>query len=95
MITSLEEMIELPNFDHKTTSIIKFTTQKMKFSINDIFSKYDQIGRKLRICSHLLKKSLMENCIFCAVICVNMSLSFKLMLYFISMIFRVVTKFHF
>ena len=49
MITSLEEMIELPNFDHKTTSIIKFTTQKMKFSINDIFSKYDQIGRKLRI----------------------------------------------
>ena len=68
MITSLEEMIELPNFDHKTTSIIKFTTQKMKFSINDIFSKYDQIGRKLRIRSHLLKKSLMENCIFCAVI---------------------------
>ena len=68
MITSLEEMIELPNFDHKTTSIIKFTTQKMEFSINDIFSKYDQIGRKLRIWSHLLKKSLMENCIFCAVI---------------------------
>ena len=67
----------------------------MKFSINDIFSKYDQIGRKLRIWSHLLKKSLMENCIFCAVIWVNMSLSFKLMLYFISMIFRVVTKFHF
>ena len=39
----------------------------MKFSINDFFSKYDQIRRKLRIWSHLLKKSLAENFIFCAV----------------------------
>ena len=39
----------------------------MKFSIKDFFSKYDQIRRKLRIWSHLLKKSLMENFIFCAV----------------------------
>ena len=31
-------------------------------------SKYDQIPRKLRILSHLLKKSLMENFIFCLVI---------------------------
>ena len=43
------------------------TAQKMKFSIKDFFSKCDQIHRKLRICSHLLKKSLMENFIFCAV----------------------------
>ena len=42
------------------------TAQKMKFSIKDLFSKYDQICRKLRIWSHLLKKSLMENFIFCA-----------------------------
>ena len=41
-------------------------SQKMKFSIKDIFSKCDQIRRKLRICSYLLKKSLMENFIFCA-----------------------------
>ena len=40
----------------------------MKFSIKDFFSKCDQIRRKLRIWSHLLKKSLMENFIFCAVI---------------------------
>ena len=40
------------------------TARKMKFSINDFFSKCDQI---LRIWSHLLKKSLMENFIFCAV----------------------------
>ena len=39
----------------------------MKFSIRDSFSKCDQIRRKLRIWSHLLKKSLMENFVFCAV----------------------------
>ena len=43
------------------------TEQKLKFSINGFFSKCDQIRRKLRIWSHLLKKSLMENFIFCAV----------------------------
>ena len=37
------------------------TVQKMKLSIQDFFSKFDQIRRKLRIWSHLLKKSLMEN----------------------------------
>ena len=42
-------------------------TAQMKFFIKDFFSKYDQIRSFLRICSHLLKKSLMENFIFCAV----------------------------
>ena len=41
--------------------------KKMKFSIKDFLSQCDQIHRKLRIWSHLLKKSLMENFIFCAV----------------------------
>ena len=36
----------------------------MKFSIKEFFSQFDQIRRKLRIWSHLLKKSLMENFIF-------------------------------
>ena len=36
----------------------------MKFSIKEFFSKFDQIRGKLRIWSHLLKKSLMENFIF-------------------------------
>ena len=36
----------------------------MKFSIKDFFIKCDQIRRKLRIWSHLLKKSLMKNFIF-------------------------------
>ena len=39
----------------------------MKFSIKDFFSKCDQIRSFLRIWSHLPKKSLMENSIFCAV----------------------------
>ena len=39
----------------------------MKFSIKDFFCKCDQIRRKLGIGSYLLKKSLMENFIFCAV----------------------------
>ena len=39
----------------------------MKFSIKDLFTKLDQIRRKQRIWSDLLKKSLMENFIFCAV----------------------------
>ena len=39
----------------------------MESSFKDFFSKYDQICRKLQIWSHLLKKSLMENLIFCVV----------------------------
>ena len=46
---------------------IALTAQKMKFSIKNFFSKFDQIRRKQWIWSHLLKKSLMENFIFCAV----------------------------
>ena len=39
----------------------------MKFSIKDFFSKYDQIRRKLRIYLDLLKKSLIDDFIFCVV----------------------------
>ena len=39
----------------------------MKFFIKDFLSKCDQMYRKLRIWSHFLKNSLMENFIFCAV----------------------------
>ena len=42
--------------------------KKMKFFIKDFFNKFDQIRRKLRIWSHLLKKSLIETFIFGAVI---------------------------
>ena len=43
------------------------TAQKMRFFIKDFFSKSDQIRSFLRIWSHLLKRSLMESIIFCAV----------------------------
>ena len=46
----------------------EYTAQKMKFSIKNFFSKYEQIRSFLQIWSHLLKKSLMENFIFCPVI---------------------------
>ena len=45
-----------------------YTAQKMKFSVKAFFGKFDQIHRFLRIWSHLLKKSLMENFIFCSVL---------------------------
>ena len=42
-----------------------YNAQTMKFSIKYFFS---QCCRKLRIWSHLLRKSLMENLIFCTVL---------------------------
>ena len=59
-------------FDSKIQLTVQNATglaaQKMKFSNKDFFSKCDQIRRKLPIWS--LKKSLMENFIFCVVACV-------------------------
>ena len=56
--------------NHSTIWCTIYTAQRMKFSIKDFFSKCDQIRRKLRISPHLLKKFLMENFIFCAVLSV-------------------------
>ena len=47
--------------------VTRDTAQKLKFSIKDFFSKFDQIRSFLWIWSHLHKKYLMENFIFCAV----------------------------
>ena len=46
---------------------LTYTAQKMKFSIKDFSCKCDQIRSFLRIWSHLLENSLMENFIFCPV----------------------------
>ena len=48
----------IDTFQSNICKIIIFTTQKLKFSIKDFFSKWR---------TPLLKKSLMENLIFCAV----------------------------
>ena len=57
--------------DHRQRSFTKLRktniAKKMNFLIKDFFSKCDQIRSFLRIWSHLLKKSSMENLIFCAV----------------------------
>ena len=55
---------------------LDYTAQKMKFSIKDFLSKCDQIGRKLGIWSHILKKYLIENFIFCAVLVSQIRLLF-------------------
>ena len=55
----------------KRSLVSPHTAQKIKFSIKDFFSKWDQNRRKLRIWSHLLKKFLIENFIF--VQCANYS----------------------
>ena len=64
MITFVMEMPTSKS--HRVTKLWSHdTAQKMKFSIKDFFSKCDQIRSFLRIWSHWLKKSLMENFIFC------------------------------
>ena len=49
-------------------NFLRYNEQKRKFSIKDFFSKCDQFCKLLRIWSHLLKKPMMENFIFCAMI---------------------------
>ena len=53
-------------FEVNSQDTRKTAAQKLKFSIKYFFSKYDQILSLLRIWSHLLMKSLMENFGFCA-----------------------------
>ena len=48
--------------------LFAYSAQKMRFSNKDFFSKCDQILKKLQIWLYLLKKSLMENFIFLAVL---------------------------
>ena len=45
--------------------LVPVTPQKIKFSIRNFFRKCNQILSFLRILSHLLKKSLIENFTFC------------------------------
>ena len=59
--------VSIVEFEQVNASCVSFTGQKMNFSMKDFFSKCDQIRSFLWIWSHLLKKSLMENFIFCAV----------------------------
>ena len=66
----------------------QITAQKMKFFIKDFFSKCDQICRNLRIWSHLLKKSLIGNFSFCAVIASSKMTSYLKMLPVTKICFR-------
>ena len=55
----------------------------MMFSSKDFSSKCDQIRSFLQIWSHLLKKYLMRNLIFCAVLCSSGILSFIICVYYL------------
>ena len=57
-------IFDLNHLDTLELKFMDYTAQKMKFSIEDFFSKCDQICKKLRVWSHLLEKSLMGNFIF-------------------------------
>ena len=73
-ICKMKYFVEIIN--SKLIVYLSYTAQKMKFSIKDFCSKCDQIQRKLRIWSRLLKKSLMENFIFCAVLTIRSQVNF-------------------
>ena len=55
------------SLNSKPWKFVTLTAQKLKFSIKDFFSKWDQIRSFPWIWSHLLMKSLMKNFFFCAV----------------------------
>ena len=56
----------------KCSYFYTITLHTKKFFIKDFFHKCDQVRRKLRIWSHLLKKYLMENFIFSEVLLLNL-----------------------
>ena len=62
-------LLESPTQKKKVEKLIVIEwSQRMKFSIKDFFSKCDQIRSFLWSWLQLLKKSLMENFIFCTVL---------------------------
>ena len=69
------------SFNGKYSKILRktvvYTAQKKKFSTKDFFNKCDQIRSFLRIWSHLLKKYLMENFAFYAVLSTLNSIRIK------------------
>ena len=65
-VTSVWDSCKASYVFHTFAFQTRITAQKMKFSIKGFFGKCDQICSFMRIWSHLLKKSLMENFIFCA-----------------------------
>ena len=53
------------NFECSLRIYTWHSAQKIKLSVKNFFGKCDQICRDLRIWSHLLRNSLMQNFIFC------------------------------
>ena len=77
------------------STILPHTAEKMKFAIKNFHSKCDKVRSFLQIWSHLLKKSLMENFIFCAVSIVLPRYTVLQMLKQVSSILHGVSSKHF
>ena len=84
---------------HFEQNLLWYTAQRMKFSIKDFFNKWNQIRSKLRIWSHLLTKSFMENVIFvhrkaCRKVLVYISCIKHYMFFKSSLIFLVINEYN-
>ena len=66
ILTTNQKIFFYRKLDIKKWVRVPNTAQKMNFSIKDFFSRCNQICSFLQIWSYLLKKSLMEKWIFCA-----------------------------
>ena len=66
LLCSCSSNLSLSQFLCIWSKLVNCTAQKLKFSIKYFFSKCYQIRRNQWSWSHLLKKSLMENFIFCS-----------------------------
>ena len=67
MVTTIQKVVK--DKDGKADLVVcnQKPCKKMRISIRDFFTNCDKICSFLWIWSHLLKKSLIENFIFCAV----------------------------
>ena len=92
-VTSVWDSCKASYVFHTFAFQTRITAQKMKFSIKGFFGKCDQICSFMRIWSHLLKKSLMDKFIVCAVQCFSSASCFVKQflssLYFFEKIFYV------
>ena len=60
VLRCLVQVLKRQKINEKHLSFVNFIAQKMKFSIEDFFSKCDQIRRKLRIVAGVRKSHLMK-----------------------------------
>ena len=86
------KIINILSLFSQSPNLFGSTIQKMKFSIQDFSSKCDQSQSFLRIWSNLLKKSLLQNYIFCAMLGPKYGSNINFLLFFYYTYDNVVMK---